>query len=191
MAIDSARSMKKILRFLFGLLINVCILFVLVKGFSYSFDFAYQVFSTTAVEPGSNKKTAVTITEDEPLLDVADALKESGVIDNKYAFILKVRINGDAGKIKPGTYPMSPSNTNQEIIDMITGVSGDNTSSGSADSSSTGDESGGDSQDAAAAVTNATGTGDEGAAEDRTTAEDATESEDAAGNMAGGETDGE
>lgn len=191
MAIDSARSMKKILRFLFGLLINVCILFVLVKGFSYSFDFAYQVFSTTAVEPGSNKKTAVTITEDEPLLDVADALKESGVIDNKYAFILKVRINGDAGKIKPGTYPMSPSNTNQEIIDMITGVLGDNTSSGSADSSSTGDESGGDSQDAAAAVTNATGTGDEGAAEDRTTAEDATESEDAAGDMADGETDGE
>ena len=148
------------------------------------------MFSTTAVEPGSNKKTAVTITEDEPLLDVADALKESGVIDNKYAFILKVRINGDAGKIKPGTYPMSPSNTNQEIIDMITGVSGD-ASSGSADSSSTGDESGGDSQDAAAAVTNATGTGDEGAVEDRTTAEDATESEDAAGDMADGETDGE
>ena len=148
------------------------------------------MFTTTAVEPGSNKKTAVTITEDEPLLDVADALKESGVIDNKYAFILKVRINGDAGKIKPGTYPMSPSNTNQEIIDMITGVSGD-ASSGSADSSSTGDESGGDSQDAAAAVTNATGTGDEGAVEDRTTAEDATESEDAAGDMADGETDGE
>lgn len=189
MAIDSARSMKKILRFLFGLLINVCILFVLVKGFSYSFDFAYQVFSTTAVEPGSNKKTAVTITEDEPLLDVADALKESGVIDNKYAFILKVRINGDAGKIKAGTYPMSPSNTNQEIIDMITGVTGD-ASSGSADSGSTGDESGGDGQDAAA-VTNATGTGDEGAAEDRTTAEDATESEDAAEDTADGETDGE
>ena len=141
MAIDSARSMKKILRFLFGLLINVCILFVLVKGFSYSFDFAYQVFSTTAVEPGSNKKTAITITDDEPLLDIADSLKKSGVIDNKYAFILKVRINGDAGKMKPGTYAMSPSNTNQEIIDIITGVSGDDTaSSGSSDSSSTGDE---------------------------------------------------
>jgi len=133
--------MKKILRFLFGLLINVCILFVLVKGFSYSFDFAYQVFSTTAVEPGSNKKTAITITDDEPLLDIADSLKKSGVIDNKYAFILKVRINGDAGKMKPGTYAMSPSNTNQEIIDIITGVSGDDTaSSGSSDSSSTGDE---------------------------------------------------
>ncbi|MFR5028436.1 MAG: hypothetical protein ACLTDF_06360 [Coprococcus sp.] len=75
MAIDSARSMKKILRFLFGLLINVCILFVLVKGFSYSFDFAYQVFSTTAVEPGSNK-SAITITDDEPLLDISDSLEE-------------------------------------------------------------------------------------------------------------------
>ena len=167
MAIDSARSMKKILRFLFGLLINVCILFVLVKGFSYSFDFAYQVFSTTAVEPGSNKKTAITITDDEPLLDIADSLKKSGVIDNKYAFILKVRINGDAGKMKPGTYTMSPSNTNQEIIDIITGVSGDDTaSSGSSDSSSTGDESGGDGQ---STVTNANGTGDEAAADDSIT----------------------
>ncbi len=89
------------------------------------------------------------------------------MIDNKYAFILKVRINGDAGKMKPGTYAMSPSNTNQEIIDIITGVSGDDTaSSGSSDSSSTGDESGGDGQ---STVTNANGTGDEGAAEDRIT----------------------
>lgn len=164
MAIDSARSMKKILRFLFGLLINVCILFILVKGFSYSFDFAYQVFSTAAVEPGSNKKTAVTITEDEPLLDIADSLRKSGVIDNKYAFILKVRINGDAGKMKPGTYVMSPSNTNQEIIDIITGVSTTTDSDGS-DSSTTGNESG----TSGSTGTNANGTGDEGAAEDRTT----------------------
>ena len=47
MALDSARSMKKILRFLFGLFINVCILFILVKAFSYSYDFAYQVFDNS------------------------------------------------------------------------------------------------------------------------------------------------
>lgn len=116
------------------------------------------------MEPGSNKKTAVTITEDEPLLDIADSLKKSGVIDNKYAFILKVRINGDAGKMKPGTYVMSPSNTNQEIIDIITGVSTTTASDGS-DSSTTGSESG----TSGSTGTNANGTGDEGAVEDRTT----------------------
>ena len=75
MALDSARSMKKILRFLFGLFINVCILFILVKAFSYSYDFAYQVFATRAADPGSNRKATIQITQDEPLLDVADSLK--------------------------------------------------------------------------------------------------------------------
>ena len=73
MAIDSARSMKKVLRFLTGLLINVCILFVLIKAFSYSYDFAYQVFATKAMDPGSNRKVAVQIVQDESLLDVADS----------------------------------------------------------------------------------------------------------------------
>ena len=83
--------MKKILRFLFGLFINVCILFILVKAFSYSYDFAYQVFATRAADPGSNRKATIQITQDEPLLDVADSLKTAEVIKDKYAFILKVR----------------------------------------------------------------------------------------------------
>ena len=108
MALDSARSMKKILRFLFGLFINVCILFILVKAFSYSYDFAYQVFATRAADPGSNRKATIQITQDEPLLDVADSLKMAEVIKDKYAFILKVRIGGYADDIQPGTYQIAP-----------------------------------------------------------------------------------
>ena len=104
MALDSARSMKKILRFLFGLFINVCILFILVKAFSYSYDFAYQVFATRAADPGSNRKATIQITQDEPLLDVADSLKTAEVIKDKYAFILKVRIGGYADDIQPVSY---------------------------------------------------------------------------------------
>lgn len=136
MAIDSARSMKKILRFLFGLFINVCILFILVKAFTYSFDFAYQVFATKAADSSNNRKVAIQITPDEALLDVADALKKAEVIDDKYAFILKVRIGGYAGDIKPGTYQLAPSNTNKEIIDIITGASDDASGSGDSDNSS-------------------------------------------------------
>lgn len=135
MAIDSARSMKKVLRFLTGLLINVCILFVLIKAFSYSYDFAYQVFATKAMDPGSNRKVAVQIVQDESLLDVADSLKKAEVIDNKYAFILKVRIGGYASQIKAGTYQLAPSDTNKEIIDMITGTTDNGSDSGGDDSS--------------------------------------------------------
>lgn len=122
MAFDSARSMKKILRFLCGLLINVFILFILVRAFSYSYDFAYQVFATKAADATDTGKVTVQIVQDESLLSVATDLEESGVIENKYAFILKLRISSSANKIKQGTYELSASDTNVEIIDMITGV---------------------------------------------------------------------
>lgn len=136
MAFDSARSMKKILRFLFGLLIDVCILFVLVKAFSYSYDFAYQVFATTSVDVADNTKVSVEIAADETLLEVADSLYDAGVIENKYAFILKVRIGGDAGNIKAGTYQISPSDTNTEIVELITGATSQTSTTGTGSSGS-------------------------------------------------------
>ena len=110
------------------------------KAFSYSYDFAYQVFATRAADPGSNRKATIQITQDEPLLDVADSLKTAEVIKDKYAFILKVRIGGYADDIQPGTYQIAPSDTNQEIIEIITGngksSSGDSSGDSSDDSSS-------------------------------------------------------
>lgn len=124
MAFDSARSMKKILKFLCGLLINVCILFILVKAFSYSYDFAYQVFATKAYDLTVTKSVTVKVLEDESLLSVATKLEDAEVIDNKYAFILKLRISGNAGKLKAGTYQVSASDTNVELMDKLTGASG-------------------------------------------------------------------
>lgn len=140
MAFDSARSMKRMLKFLFGLLINVCILFCLVKAFSYSYDFAYQVFATKALNAADTKTVNVQVLPDESVLDVAGSLKKAKVIDNKYAFILKLRIGGYASKIEAGTYQIAPCNTNTEIIDMITG----NSTSDSPDDSGSSD---GDSKD--------------------------------------------
>lgn len=139
--------MKKVLRFLFGLLINVCILFLLVKAFTYSYDFAYQVFATKSVDPVNNRKVSIQITADESVLDVSSALKKAEVIDNKYAFILKLRITGNAGKIKPGTYQIAPSNTNKEIMELITGTA--ETSSSDSDSSGGGDSSDSDTDTSA------------------------------------------
>ena len=87
------------------------------------------------MDPGSNRKVAVQIVQDESLLDVADSLKKAEVIDNKYAFILKVRIGGYASQIKAGTYQLAPSDTNKEIIDIITGTTDNGSGSGGDDSS--------------------------------------------------------
>ncbi len=121
MAIDGARSMKKVLRFMFGLLINVCILFALVKIFSSSYEFAYEVFATTCKDAGDSKVVAVEILSDSTTMDICNALDEAGVIKNKYAFMLRLRIGDYAAKIMPGTYDLAPSYTNKEIIEILTG----------------------------------------------------------------------
>ena len=89
------------------------------------------------------RAATVQITQDEPLLDVADSLKTAEVIKDKYAFILKVRIGGYADDIQPGTYQIAPSDTNQEIIEIITGNG--KSSSGDSSGDSSDDSSGEDS----------------------------------------------
>ena len=46
-----------------------------------------------------------------------------------------MRIGGYASKIKAGTYQLAPSDTNKEIIDIITGTTDNGSSSGGDDSS--------------------------------------------------------
>ncbi len=123
MVIDSAKGMKKVLKFMIGLLVNVCILFVLVKIFSFSYEFAYEVFATTCKDAGDSKVVVVEVLPDETLMDICESLDEAGVIKNKYAFMIKVRMGEYAPKIAPGTYEVAPSYTNKKIIEVLTGES--------------------------------------------------------------------
>lgn len=123
MTIDGAKGMKKILRFAVGLLINVCILLILVKAFSMSFSFAYDVFATCCKDSTDTQVVAVEILPDSSIKEVCETLDEAGVVKNPYALMVKIRIGSYAAKIKPGTYEIAPSYTNDEIITVITGGS--------------------------------------------------------------------
>lgn len=121
MKFDGARSMKRVLRFTVGLLINVCILFLLVKTFSAAFGFAYDVFSTGCKDPTDTKVRVVEVLPGSSIKDVCETLDEAGVVKNAYALMVKIRIGSYAAKIRPGTYEIAPSYTNDEIITVITG----------------------------------------------------------------------
>jgi cell division protein YceG involved in septum cleavage len=121
MAIDGALSMKRVLRFAFGLLVNVCILFILVKVFAFGFNFAYDVFTSACKDSTDTKVVAVTILPDSSIKDVCETLDDAGVVKNPYALMVKIRIGSYAAKIQPGTYEIAPSYTNDQIITIITG----------------------------------------------------------------------
>lgn len=122
MAIDGALTMKRVLRFSVGLLVNVFILFILVKVFAFGFGFAYDVFaSNSCKDKADTKVVAVTILPDSSIKDVCETLDDAGVVKNAYALMIRIRIGSYAAKIQPGMYEIAPNYTNDEIITVITG----------------------------------------------------------------------
>ena len=109
MAIDGALTMKRVLRFSVGLLVNVFILFILVKVFAFGFGFAYDVFaSNSCKDKADTKVVAVTILPDSSIKDVCETLDDAGVVKNAYALMIRIRIGSYAAKIQPGTYELAP-----------------------------------------------------------------------------------
>ena len=134
MAIDSAVTMKRILRFAIGLLVNVFILFILVKVFAFGFSFAYDVFASNSCKHKSDTKVVtLSVLPDSSIKDVCETLDDAGVVKNAYALMVRIRIGSYAAKIKPGTYEIAPSYTNDEIITIITGGTLDSDSKKSGD----------------------------------------------------------
>ena len=134
MAIDSAVTMKRIVRFAIGLLVNVFILFILVKVFAFGFSFAYDVFASNSCKDKSDTQVVtVTVLPDSSIKDVCETLDDAGVVKNAYALMVRIRIGSYAAKIKPGTYEIAPSYTNDEIITIITGGTLDSDSKKSGD----------------------------------------------------------
>lgn len=143
MAVDGAITMKRILRFSVGLLVNVFIIYILVRVFAFGFSFAYDVFASNSCKSKADTRVvAVTVLPDSSIKDVCETLDEAGVVKNAYALMVRIRLSSQASKIRPGTYEIAPSYTNDEIITVITGgeLSEDeltNKASGSTDTEAT------------------------------------------------------
>ena len=104
------------------------------KVFAFGFSFAYDVFASNNCKDKSDTKVVtVTVLPDSSIKDVCETLDDAGVVKNAYALMVRIRIGSYAAKIKPGTYEIAPSYTNDEIITIITGGTLDSDSKKSGD----------------------------------------------------------
>lgn len=113
------KSLKHSSGFLFSLLVNVIIVYAVVRIFSYSFNFAYNVFGDVAKDPGSTEHVVVEISNDTTALKIGEGLEDAGIIDDKYVFYIKMSIKKYSGKIVPGKYVLSPSMKFEDIAKII------------------------------------------------------------------------
>ncbi len=113
------KGVKRAAGFTGSLLINVIIVFFIIKVFSYAFNFTYTVFGDVAKSPGSREAIVIEIPADSSILEIGQALEDGEIIDDKYAFFAKVKVKGYGDKIKNGKFGLSPSMNYDEILEII------------------------------------------------------------------------
>ncbi len=111
--------MKTALFYAIELLIDVLIIYVIVKGFSLAYSLSYEVFSDSAKNLGDVTTQVVTVQPDSSTMTIAETLHDAGLIKNKYVMAAKIKIGGYGAKIRPGKYVLSPSMTYDEIIKIL------------------------------------------------------------------------
>ena len=62
------------------------------------------------------------IPPDSSTMEIVDALVEEGFVEDKYVMLAKVYLTSYHGKMLPGTYMLSRSMTQTEILKIITGT---------------------------------------------------------------------
>ena len=119
-AYKTESRLKTALFYAIELLLDVLIIYVIVKGFSLAYSFSYEVFSDSAKNDGDTSIKIVTIQPDSSTMTVSEALYDAGVIKNKYVMMAKIKLNGYGPSIFPGKYALSPSMSYNKIISIIT-----------------------------------------------------------------------
>ena len=116
------KGVKKALRIVLQILINIILVLVIIQVFMFAYNFFYKVFTNTSVDSSDTREIQFVIVPDSSTTEIVDALADDGLIDDPYVMLVKIYLSSYHGKIKPGTYILQPSMTQDEIMKIITGT---------------------------------------------------------------------
>lgn len=107
-----------ILRLLMNIIFYIVIIILIINVSKAAFNFTYQLYGPVTVDPAPGREVMLQIKKGESSMDVASKLELNRVIDNKYAFYLRTKLQNKV--IMPGTYVVNSSMTFDEILMNIT-----------------------------------------------------------------------
>ncbi len=111
-----------IVYFIMHMVLNVVfyavVIFLIYRACIFVYDFTYQVFGDTTVDPAPGKNVSIVIENGASTMDIASALEVNKVIKNRYSFY--IRVKSMSYKILAGKYILNTSMNYGEILDTIT-----------------------------------------------------------------------
>lgn len=110
-----------ILRLFLNILFYVAVIFAITRLSTMAYDFTYQIFGNESLEPAPGRDIYIQIKKGESTMNVAGKLEINRVIENKYSFYMKAKLNKQ--KLMPGTYLVNSSMNYNQILTTITDLS--------------------------------------------------------------------
>ncbi len=125
---ENDKISKVILQISLRTLMNVVLLFILVEGFVYTYQFSYKVFADVPYMPASSDTVTITIESGSTAKQVADIMEGSGLVEDDKLILARLYLGKYNKKIIAGTYTLSPAMSADAICKKICGIQSEETS---------------------------------------------------------------
>lgn len=125
---ENDKISKVILQISLRTLMNVVLLFILVEGFVYTYQFSYKVFADVPYMPASSDTVTITIESGSTAKQVASIMEGSGLVDDDKLILARLYLGKYNKKIIAGTYTLSPAMSADAICKKICGIQSEETS---------------------------------------------------------------
>lgn len=119
---ENDKISKVILQISLRTLMNVVLLFILVEGFVYTYQFSYKVFADVPYMPASSDTVTITIESGSTAKQVADIMEGSGLVEDDKLILARLYLGKYNKKIIAGTYTLSPAMSADAICKKICGI---------------------------------------------------------------------
>ncbi len=113
--------MMRISLLVLKLLLIVLIAFGLYHFGTYAFSFGRQIYSEEGMTAAPGKDVAVVVSEGESTKEIAQMLKQFGLIEDPYVFLVQERLSKYHGQIQPGNYVLNTSQSGNQMIAIMSG----------------------------------------------------------------------
>lgn len=101
----------------------VAIIIITGRGIKAAYDFGHSIFYAQAVEEAPGHDVMVLVHDTDSIEDVAETLKNRGLINNKYSIIVQAKFFDY--EVVPGEYTFNTSQTSRDILEQMNdGVQG-------------------------------------------------------------------
>ena len=125
---ENDKISKVILQISLRTLMNVVLLFILVEGFVYTYQFSYKVFADVPYMPASSDTVTITIESGSTAKQVASIMEGCGLVEDDKLILARLYLGKYNKKIIAGTYTLSPAMSADAICKKICGIQSEETS---------------------------------------------------------------